>query len=109
MSTTKSAHFLTDVELTYEWYALSASWEVAERYLGAIEATCALIASHPRIGTAVEFLHPRLASWRFLVVMRPFHRHIVFYEATDGGTIFRRAMHGHRNLPRRLREAPGAG
>ena len=108
MSTAKSAHFLADVELTYEWYVLNAGGEVAERYLRAIKATCALVASHPRIGATVGFSHPRLAGWRFHVVMRPFHRHIIFYEATDGGTIFRRAMHGHRDLPRRLREAPSA-
>lgn len=107
MSAARTPHFLADVELAYEWYALNAGLEIAERYLGAIEATCALIALHPRIGPEAGFANPRLAAWRFHVVMRPFHRHLVFYEITGGHAILRRTMHGQRDLPRRLREEPG--
>ena len=104
----KTAEFVADVERQYEWYALNAGWEVADRYLDAIEATCALIGTHPRLGPEVNFPHPRLNGWRFFVVMRPFHRHVVFFEIRDDAVQLRRAMHGHRDLPKRLPEPPGA-
>ena len=45
---------------------------------------------------------------RSLVVARPFHKHIILFEVAARGVELRRAMHGHRDLPCRLREAPGA-
>jgi hypothetical protein len=55
MNVRKSDVFLADVERQYEWYALNADLEIAERYLEAI-------------------------------------------------LIMHRALHGHRDLPRRLLE-----
>jgi hypothetical protein len=43
-----------------------------------------------------------------MVVFRPFQKHVLLYEVKDGSVIMRRAMHGHRDLPRRLTEPPGA-
>jgi len=40
--------------------------------------------------------------WRFIVVSRPFQKHVIFYETENGGVILRRAMHGRRNLPETL-------
>jgi plasmid stabilization system protein ParE len=102
----RTAVFIADVERQYEWYAVHANPEIADRYLAAVEATCALIAAHPRIGPLANCTHPRLAGWRFLTVLRPFQRHLVFYEITADTVVLRRAMHGHRDLPRRLPETP---
>jgi plasmid stabilization system protein ParE len=108
MNLRKTADFIADAELQYQWYAENAGWEVAERYLAAIAATCALIEREPLLGPVARLTHPRLAAWRFFVVLRPFHRHVLFYEVTGGEVIMRRAVHGQRHLPRRLLEPPGA-
>jgi plasmid stabilization system protein ParE len=49
-----------------------------------------------------------LRDWRFFVVFRPFHRHLVFYEVIGDEALLRRAMHGSRDLPNRLIEPPQA-
>ena len=102
MSVRKADLFITDVERQFEWYALNVNWEVAERYLDVVEATFLFIEKHPLIGPLGGFTHPRIRSWRFLVVFRPFNKHILFYEVKDNEILMRRAMHGHRDLPKRL-------
>ena len=47
MSLRKSGDFIADVERQFERYAVNASWEVAERYAAAVEATCRLLGQHP--------------------------------------------------------------
>jgi hypothetical protein len=42
-------------------------------------------------------------------VFRPFQKHILFYETDGGDVVLRRAMQGHRDLPRRLVEPPEGG
>ena len=108
MSLRKSDDFIADVERQFEWYVVNASWEIAERYLTAVEAACNLIAQHPQLGPVSGFSHPRLRDWRFIVVVRPFQKHILFYEANGDEVLLRRALHGHRDLPRRLAEPPEA-
>ena len=108
MNVRKADDFIGDVELQYQWYVEHAGWDVAERYLAAVEATCALIGRQPLLGPAARLTHPRLAEWRFFVVVRPFQRHLLFYEMAGGAVLMRRALHGHRDLPRRLLEPPGA-
>lgn len=107
MSVRKSDDFVADVERQYEWYVLHADWKVAEQYLAALEATCRLLAQHPQLGPRGGFTHPRLRDWRFFVVFRPFMKHVLFYEVIGDDAVMRRAMHGHRDLPRRLLETPG--
>jgi plasmid stabilization system protein ParE len=85
------------------------NWEIAERYLAAIEATCNLLAEHPQLGRVAGFSHSRLRDWRFIVVFRPFQKHILFFETSGDEVLLRRAMHGNRDLPRRLMEPPEAG
>jgi plasmid stabilization system protein ParE len=108
MSVRKSDDFLADVERQYEWYAREADWDVADRYLAAVEATCQLLGQHSQLGPRGGFQHPRLSEWRFFVVPRPFQKHVLFYEVMDGEAVMRRVLHGHRDLPRRLLEPPGA-
>jgi len=108
MTVRKSDYFIADVELQYQWYAENAGWDVADRYLNAIASTCALIERTPMLGPVATFHHPRLAAWRFFVVLRPFHRHLIFYECRNDEIILRRALHGQRHLPQRLIDPPGA-
>ncbi len=109
MSVRKSDDFIADVERQFEWYAVNAGGKVAERYLEAVEATCRLLEQHPQLGPSGGFTHPRLRDWRFFVVFRPFNKHVLFYEVTGDDVVMRRAMHGHRDLPRRLLEPPERG
>lgn len=60
MSVHKSEDFISDVERQFEWYAINAGWEIAERYLIAIEATTKLLEHHPQLGPVAGFKHPRL-------------------------------------------------
>jgi hypothetical protein len=55
MSVHKSDAFISDVEGQYEWYAIHADGDIAERHLQAIEATCGLLDHHPLIGAAHRF------------------------------------------------------
>jgi plasmid stabilization system protein ParE len=109
MNVQKSGDFISDVEQQFEWYAVQASWEIAVPYLDAVEATCKLLGQHPQLGPVAGFSHPRLRDWRFIVVFRPFQKHILFYETNGDEVLLRRAMHGNRDLPRRLIEPPDAG
>ncbi len=106
MSVRKSDDFIADIERQFEWYVLKAGWDVADGYLDAVEATCRLLGQHPQLGPLGGFTHPRLRNWRFFVVFRPFKKHVLFYELDGDSVVIRRAMHGHRNLPRRLLEPP---
>ena len=108
MSLFKSDDFIADLEWQFEWYAGHADWNIADHYLSAVEATCQLLAQHPLLGPQAGLAHPRLREWRFIVVFRPFQKHILFYEVLGEKVVMRRAMHGHRDLTRRLNEPPGA-
>ena len=83
MSVQKSDKFISDVERQFEWYVVEADWDIAHGYLKAVEATCRLLSQHPLLGKPGGFLHPRLLNWRFIVVSRPFQKHLLFYES-DG-------------------------
>ena len=109
MSLFKSDDFGLDLEQQTEWYAVNAGLEIADRYLAAVEVTCQLLNQHPLLGPRAGLTHPRLREWRFMVVFRPFQKHILFYEANADDVIMRRAMHGHRDWPRRLLEPPPTG
>jgi len=102
MSVRKTDEFIADLERQFEWYALNADWEIAERYLDAVEATVNLLDRHPRLGPPGGFQHPRLRDWRFFVAFRPFNKHVLFYEIIGDEVVMRRVMHGQRDLPRRL-------
>ena len=109
MSLLKSDDFIADVERQFEWYAVNAGWDIAERYLAAVEAVCRLLAQHPLLGPRAGLTHPRLCEWRFIVAPRPFQKHILFYETIGDNVVMRRARHGQRDLPRRLIDSPASG
>jgi plasmid stabilization system protein ParE len=108
MSLFKSDDFIADVERQFEWYVDNADWNIADRYLDTLEATCRLLDKFPLFGSKVSLRHPRLQTWRFMAVLRPFQKHILFYEVKGDNILLRRAMHGHRDLPRRLTNPPEA-
>ena len=80
MNICKSDDFIADAELQYQWYVERAGFDVADRYLAAIASTCALLERQPLLGPAAALTHPRLARWRFFVVVRPFQRHVLHSE-----------------------------
>jgi plasmid stabilization system protein ParE len=102
MNVHKSDEFIADVERQFEWYVINAGWDVADRYLDAVEAVC----RHPNLGPCGRFAHTHLCGWRFFLVFQPFNRHVLFYELTGDLVVMRRAMLGQRDLPRRLAEPP---
>ena len=103
-----SRYFIADVERQFDWYLAKAGWDVGDRCLDAVEATCRLLGQHPTLGPRGGFTHPRLREWRFFLLSRPFNQHILFYELAGDDVVMRRAARGQRDLLRRLIEAPGA-
>src|SRR3989442_1365043 len=106
MNLRKADDFIADVERQFEWYVLNSDWETADRYLAAVDATCALLGRHPFLGPPLKSKQSRLQNWRFFVVFRPFNKHIIFYEIIADELVMRRSMHGNRDLLRRLTEPP---
>ncbi|MBE7502093.1 MAG: type II toxin-antitoxin system RelE/ParE family toxin [Verrucomicrobiales bacterium] len=106
MNVRKTDDSTLDVERQAEWYAIHAGWKVADRYLDTVEATCRLLGEHPQLGPRGGLAHALLRDWRFFLLFRPFHKHILFYQVLADEVLLRRAMHGHRDLPRRLLEPP---
>jgi hypothetical protein len=41
MNVRKTDDFIADSERQFEWYTIHAGWSVADRYLDAVESTCA--------------------------------------------------------------------
>lgn len=109
MNIRKTDFFIADVERQFEWYAVNAGWNVAARYLDAVEATGNLLGQHPHLGPRGGFTHSLLRDWRFFLVSRPFNKHILFYEVSAGELVLRRALYGQRDLPRRLLVPPLVG
>ena len=108
MKVRKADEFLADVERQFAWYLANADPDVADRYLDAVEATCRLLGQHPHLGPTGGFTHTRLRDWRSFLLFRPFNKHVLFYELAGADLVMRRAMHGQRDLPRRLLEPPAA-
>ena len=102
----KSAYFLGDLETQFRWYEEEAGWEVAWRYLLAVDQTLGRLAEHSDLGRLRHFSHPELQGLRSFLVARPFHRHLIFYRHDDANLYAVRVMHGARDLPRRLGQPP---
>jgi len=104
----KAPDFIGDFDLQFRWYAYEADWNVAMRYLSAVNETLELIAYQPALGRKRRFPDSRLRGLRSLRVQPPFNKHLIFYRH-DTATLFaERITHGARNLPRRLLQPPAA-
>ena len=65
MSLRKSDDFIADVERQFQWYVVNASWEIADRYLDAVEATCQLLGQHPQLGPLARIFPSAFARLAF--------------------------------------------
>jgi toxin ParE1/3/4 len=103
----RSDHFLKDFELSFEWYAVHAGEDIAQRFVHAVETTLRILADASGLGARCRFRHAALHDLRFFLVQRPFHKNLVFYRSDERALYVERLIHGTRDLPRRLRESPG--
>jgi toxin ParE1/3/4 len=72
-----------------------AGAEVAQRFIDALDATCALLDAHPYLGPARR-LRPQVRSLR----VAGFRNYLVFYEPSREGIKILRILHGMRDLNR---------
>ncbi|MEW6305490.1 MAG: type II toxin-antitoxin system RelE/ParE family toxin [Verrucomicrobiota bacterium] len=103
----KSELFIADFDRQFRWYERVAGWEVAKRYLDAVDTTLKRLTELPDLGRLRHFPQPELQGLRSLVLARPFHHHVVFYRNKETDIEAWRLMHGARDMPRRLLERPG--
>ena len=104
----RSPESLGDLAGQIEWYHGKGGRPLARRFIDTVNETVRLLATHPLLGKAREFRHPKLQKMRFYVVARPFNRHLIFYRVRPDALDLFRVMHGMRDLPRRLLQPPGA-
>jgi plasmid stabilization system protein ParE len=98
-----------DLAHQYRWYIDNASVEVAEvaeGFLAAFDATVGTPAQQPSLGRSRKFRAPELAGIRSFPVGGRFGVHLIFYRIAGQTLAIERVMHGARDLPRRLLEAP---
>jgi len=103
----KSEFFLTDFDAQFQWYEQEPGFEVAHRYLSAIDETLRKLARFPDLGRSMHFEHPDLHGLRSFPVAKPFSRHLIFYRHDGTSLDAVRVMHSAWDLPRRLHQPPG--
>ena len=104
----RSEWFIGDLEHYAAWYDREAGWEIAERYLKTVAATVARLAARPGLGHGTAFDALELSELRWLKVEQPFQKHLIFYRYNETTLSAERAVHGARDLPRRLLQPPGS-
>ena len=72
-----------------------------------MEITVRKFADNPQRGRRPYPDDVDLSSLYSVMVERPFHKHILYYRFTPDILSLEPLIHGARDLPRRLREAPG--
>jgi plasmid stabilization system protein ParE len=103
-----TSYFLADFAWQFEWYAEQGSEEVAYRFKEILEATIQQLARQPEIGRIRRFRNLRLDGLRSFRVAPPFRSLLIFYRVRSGTETLDlvRLIHGGRDLPRRLTQAP---
>ena len=101
-----AAWFDADVHLRTAWYIEQGGSELADRFVTAVEFTVRKLATNPHRGRRPYPDDADLGSLRCVLVERPFHKYILYYRFTPDILSLERLIHGARDLPRRLREAP---
>ena len=104
----RSEWFVGDLEHYAAWYDREAGWSIAERYLKAVAATLARLADEPALGNGTGFDALELRGLRCRQVEKPFQKHLIFYRYNETTLSAERAVHGARDLPRRLAQPPGS-
>lgn len=79
---------------------------MAERFLAAFDATVERLAKVPELGRRRRFQDPELEGMRSLAIGGRFKAHLIFYRGSDTTVSIERVMHGARDLPQHLLEAP---
>lgn len=95
-----------DLAAQSDWYHDEVGIHIAERYLDAVQATVRLLQEQPDLGRPRKFRSARLHGLRSMSVQGAFRVHLVFYRVEAAALVVFRAMHGMRDLPRRLLEQP---
>lgn len=103
-----SERFEIDVCLQADWYVEQGASDKAVKFAQAVEQTLALLARHPFIGANCGYDEPELGDLRIFLVERPFRRFLILYRVKDSELHAFRIVEGHRDLPRRLLDPPGA-
>ena len=104
----RSEWFMGDLEHYAAWYDRETGWNIAERYLKAVAATLARLAEEPTLGSGTGFDALELRGLRFRQVEKPFQKHLIFYRYNETTLSAERAVHGARDLPKRLAQPPGS-
>jgi plasmid stabilization system protein ParE len=102
----KARDFTADFESLFAWYVDKGGADVAWRFQTALDKSLTKLSIRPDLGRLRHFRHPTLRGLRSFPVESPFENILIFYRATDEALDAVRLMHGARNLPRRLGEAP---
>lgn len=108
MKASLSGRAEADLTSQYRWYLSNAGEQVAERFMSAFDATIERLAKSPDLGRSRRFRDQELAGLRSLAVLGRFGSHLIFYRCSEAGVSIERVMHGARDLPQRLLEAPAA-
>ena len=95
-----------DLLLRTAWYAEQGSDRLAERFVGAVEATVKKLAQNPQRGRRPFPNDKDLSELHSVLIERPFQKHILFFRFTNHTLILERLIHGARDLPRRITESP---
>jgi toxin ParE1/3/4 len=104
----QSDYFLADIEIQFRWYLDKADAEVARRYRKAVQATMLKLQERPEAGRLRFKNDPDLKGVRCCLVVKPFAKQLLFYRVEGEALVMERTIHGARDLPRRLKQAPGA-
>jgi plasmid stabilization system protein ParE len=102
----QSNYFWADLQGQVDWYRDCAGSELAAAYVDAIQATLQQLARAPGLGRLRFRDWPELAGLRSWRVQKPYHRHLIFYRFDEQTLFAERAIHGARDLPRRLLQPP---
>jgi toxin ParE1/3/4 len=87
-----------DLIVQWVWYAETASIEVADRFLAAVETTLNLLATQPESGSPFFVQKTEFQGMRRFPVSEGFEKILLFYFPLQDGVDLVRVIHGSRDL-----------
>ena len=96
-SVTQRPRARIDLLEQFVYFGEEESIQLAERYLTAVDETCALLVKQPRIGGSYDSDIPELAGMRRIPV-KGFENYLIFYRSHSGGIDVIRVIHGARDI-----------
>jgi len=97
----RSIHVLpravTDIDESVDYYVGEAGFDVALRFLDAVEGAFSLLRRHPEAGAIARYERVELEGIRRWPV-REFDAHLVFYRLVDDRIEVVRVLHGAQDL-----------